>query len=115
MADNFKQFYGKEDTLPMDAHMLLGLIAPRAVLLQTGSIDHAADSKGEFLSEFSTTSATSCTKVGTASNRRLAGLSRVSQEASPSVPTKRWAGHCQTNAAPVAKTWGSSLAAPHAA
>lgn len=49
MADNFRQFYGREDSLPMDSHMLLGLIAPRAVLLQTGKYDHAADPKGEFL------------------------------------------------------------------
>ena len=49
MAQNFRRFYGKENTLPMDSHELLALIAPRPVLLQTGRFDHAADPKGEFL------------------------------------------------------------------
>jgi hypothetical protein len=49
MADNFRQFHAHEGRLPMDSHMLLGLIAPRPVLLQTGKYDHAADPKGEFL------------------------------------------------------------------
>ncbi|MEO6717920.1 MAG: hypothetical protein ABIM50_11830 [Novosphingobium sp.] len=49
MAENFRQFHGHENNLPMDGHMLLGLIAPRPVLLQTGKYDHAADPKGEFL------------------------------------------------------------------
>ena len=49
MARNFRQFYDNEDALPMDAHMLLALIAPRPVLLQTGKYDHAADPNGEFL------------------------------------------------------------------
>jgi hypothetical protein len=48
-AGGFRQFPGKEDSLPMDTHMLLALIAPRAVLLQTGKYDHAADPRGEFL------------------------------------------------------------------
>ena len=33
----------------MDAHMLVALIAPRPVLLQTGSTDSWSDPKGEFL------------------------------------------------------------------
>jgi hypothetical protein len=49
MAEAFQQFHGHEDQLPMDSHMLLALIAPRPVLLQTGKYDHAADPKGEFL------------------------------------------------------------------
>lgn len=51
VAPNFKQFYDHEDALPMDGHMLLALIAPRPVLLQTGAYDNAADPKGEFLAE----------------------------------------------------------------
>lgn len=50
LAENFRQFHHNEDRLPMDSHMLLSLIAPRPVLLQTGKYDHAADPKGEFLS-----------------------------------------------------------------
>lgn len=49
LADNFRQFAGNADRLPMDSHMLLSLIAPRPVLLQTGKYDHAADPKGEYL------------------------------------------------------------------
>lgn len=51
VAPNFKQFYDNEDALPMDGHMLLALIAPRPVLLQTGRHDYAGDPKGEFLAE----------------------------------------------------------------
>jgi hypothetical protein len=51
VAANFKRFYDHEEALPMDGHMLLALIAPRPVMLQTGAHDHAADPKGEFLAE----------------------------------------------------------------
>lgn len=51
MAPAFRQFYEHEDALPMDGHMLLALIAPRPILLQTGAHDNAADPKGEFLAE----------------------------------------------------------------
>ena len=34
---------------PVDAHMLVALIAPRALLLQTGDTDYWSDPKGEFL------------------------------------------------------------------
>lgn len=50
-APNFAQYFGKADRLPVDAHMLISLIAPRPVLLQTGSQDLAGDPKGEFLAE----------------------------------------------------------------
>ena len=36
--------------LPVDGHMLVALIAPRPLLLQTGSTDFWSDPKGEFLS-----------------------------------------------------------------
>ena len=36
--------------MPMDAHMLLSLIAPRPLLLQTGSTDNWSDPKGEYIS-----------------------------------------------------------------
>lgn len=42
--------YGKAvDQLPVDAHMLVALMAPRPVLLQTGDKDFWSDPKGEFL------------------------------------------------------------------
>ncbi len=48
-APNLKHYVDDIETLPVDAHMLLALIAPRPALLQTGVYDHAADPKGEFL------------------------------------------------------------------
>jgi hypothetical protein len=48
-AANFAQYGGFPDKAPFDAHMLIALIAPRPVLLQTGSTDYWSDPKGEFL------------------------------------------------------------------
>jgi hypothetical protein len=48
-AANYAKYGGFPDTAPFDAHMLLALIAPRPVLLQTGSTDNWSDPKGEFL------------------------------------------------------------------
>jgi (4-O-methyl)-D-glucuronate---lignin esterase len=42
--------YGDDpNTCPVDAHMLISLIAPRPLLLQTGDKDYWSDPKGEFL------------------------------------------------------------------
>lgn len=46
---NYAKFAEHVDRLPVDAHMLLALIAPRPVLLQTGDKDFWSDPKGEFL------------------------------------------------------------------
>jgi hypothetical protein len=46
---NYGKFGAHVDQLPVDAHMLVALIAPRPVLLQTGSTDFWSDPKGEFL------------------------------------------------------------------
>ena len=48
-ADNFRQYDGKEDALPVDQHMLLGLVAPRAVAVASASNDEWSDPQGEFL------------------------------------------------------------------
>jgi hypothetical protein len=50
-AANWAQYAGFPDKAPFDAHMLVALMAPRPVLLQTGSTDYWSDPKGEFLSE----------------------------------------------------------------
>jgi len=49
LAPRMLTYVDRENELPVDGHMLLALIAPRPVLLQTGKYDHAADPKGEFL------------------------------------------------------------------
>jgi hypothetical protein len=50
-AKNYAQYGGFPDKAPFDAHMIVALVAPRPVLLQTGSTDTWSDPKGEFLSE----------------------------------------------------------------
>jgi hypothetical protein len=46
---NYGKYGDRVHEFPLDAHMLLSLIAPRPVLLQTGDTDVWADPKGEFL------------------------------------------------------------------
>jgi hypothetical protein len=46
---NYAKFARHVDQLPVDAHMLVALMAPRPVLLQTGDQDNWSDPKGEFL------------------------------------------------------------------
>jgi hypothetical protein len=49
-ADNFDGFADDEDMLPLDQHMLLALIAPRALYVSSADEDLWADPRGEFLS-----------------------------------------------------------------
>jgi hypothetical protein len=46
---NYGKFAEHVDQFPVDAHMLVALMAPRPVLLQTGDKDLWSDPKGEFL------------------------------------------------------------------
>ncbi len=46
---NYAKFANDVSALPVDSHMLLALMAPRPVLLQTGDSDKWSDPKGEFL------------------------------------------------------------------
>lgn len=46
---NYAKYAEHVDQLPVDANMLVALMAPRPVLLQTGDKDYWSDPKGEFL------------------------------------------------------------------
>ncbi|WP_114790608.1 hypothetical protein U0035_19490 [Niabella yanshanensis] len=48
-APNYHSFSKRVNDLPMDSHMLIALMAPRPLLLQTGNEDYFSDPKGEFL------------------------------------------------------------------
>jgi hypothetical protein len=50
-ATNYQKYGSDPAHMPFDAHMLVALIAPRPLLLQTGSLDLWSDPKGEFLAE----------------------------------------------------------------
>jgi hypothetical protein len=50
-AANYAKYAGFPDKAPMDANLLIALIAPRPLLLQTGNTDKWSDPKGEFLAE----------------------------------------------------------------
>jgi hypothetical protein len=52
---NYARHADHVDQFPVDAHMLLTLIAPRPVLLQTGDTDRWSDPKGEFLAALAAT------------------------------------------------------------
>ncbi|MEO8562485.1 MAG: acetylxylan esterase [bacterium] len=49
-AANYQSYGDRVNELPFDGHMLVSLIAPRPLLLQTGDTDYWSDPKGEYLS-----------------------------------------------------------------
>jgi hypothetical protein len=54
-AGNYQKWAADPNQAPMDAHLLVALIAPRPLLLQTGSGDKWSDPKGEFLAAVAAT------------------------------------------------------------
>lgn len=49
-APKYHTYSDRVAEMPMDGHMLVALIAPRPLLLQTGSTDYWSDPRGEWLS-----------------------------------------------------------------
>jgi hypothetical protein len=54
-AGNYQKWGADPSQAPMDAHLLVALIAPRPLLLQTGSGDKWSDPKGELLAAVAAT------------------------------------------------------------
>jgi hypothetical protein len=52
-AGNYAKSAGRASDMPVDANLLVALIAPRPLLLQTGNTDKWSDPKGEFLAAVS--------------------------------------------------------------
>ena len=50
-AGNFQKYAGHWNDMPVDAHLLIGLCAPRPVFITGGTQDQWADPRGEFLAE----------------------------------------------------------------
>ena len=50
-AGNFQKWVGRWNEMPVDAHMLIALSAPRPVFVTGGTADQWADPVGEFLAE----------------------------------------------------------------
>jgi len=50
-SDSFQQWVGRWNEMPVDAHILIALSAPRPVFVTGGTQDQWADPKGEFLAE----------------------------------------------------------------
>ena len=48
-AENYGKYANNPNDSPIDAHMLIALLAPRPLLLQTGTTDKWSDPKGEYL------------------------------------------------------------------
>ena len=46
---NFRQYVGHEDTMPVDGHLALSLVAPRPAYVGSAELDKESDPKGEFI------------------------------------------------------------------
>jgi pimeloyl-ACP methyl ester carboxylesterase len=80
-CDKFSSYAGKEASLPVDQHQLVGLLAPRGAYVTSASDDLWADPRGEYLS-----------LVEAAPVYRLLGESGISNREMPSLNQPRIEG-----------------------
>jgi hypothetical protein len=78
---NFHEFNNRENELPVDQHMLIGLIAPRPVYVGSAEQDAWADPYGEFLSLYN---------AGPV--YKLFGPEIITQDTLPEINKPLWAG-----------------------
>lgn len=88
-AGNFQKYPGHWNDMPVDAHLLIALLAPRPVFVTGGTTDQWADPRGEFLAE-----------VAAGPVYRLLGKRDLGTEKLPSLDTPLLEGelgfHCHT-------------------
>jgi len=80
-SKNFHDFNDKENELPIDQHMLIGLIAPRPVYVGSAEQDKWADPYGEFLSLY---------HAGPV--YKLFGLDTIKEDTLPEINKPLWTG-----------------------
>jgi len=80
-CERFTSYGGREETLPIDQHQLISLLAPRAVYVASADEDLWADPKGEY---------TSLVKAGPVFD--LFGHKRIEQSGMPPLNTPRHVG-----------------------
>ncbi|MBW6501714.1 MAG: glycoside hydrolase N-terminal domain-containing protein [Bacteroidales bacterium] len=73
---NYRQFGDNEDALPVDMHMLIALIAPRAVYVTSASDDLWADPRGSYLSLWHASPVYHLFKTGTRLPERMPPLDK---------------------------------------
>ena len=75
-CSNYKKYGNNEDALPVDMHMLMALIAPRAVYVTSASEDLWADPRGSYLSLYHSVPVFRLLKTGTVLSEAMPPLNK---------------------------------------
>jgi len=75
-CSNYKKYGSNEDALPVDMHMLMALIAPRAVYVTSASDDLWADPRGSYLSLYHSVPVFRLLKTGTVLSEAMPPLNK---------------------------------------